>query len=100
MSIMPLSEFSGEKNESCDNRIMRWRERYYRQEAAISTLKSQRDELLAAAAEAVKAYDSHPSGIINPDDVLIWAQTTMTDAIGKLRVVTRAAIANAEKDKP
>ena len=66
----------------------------------IATLKAQRDELLAAAAEAVKAYDSHPSGIINPDDVLIWAQTTMTDAIGKLRVVTRAAIVNAEKDKP
>ena len=26
MSIMPLSEFSGEKNESRDNRVMRWRE--------------------------------------------------------------------------
>lgn len=51
MSIMPLSEFSGEKNESRENRVMRWRERYYRQESCIAALKAQRDELLAACKE-------------------------------------------------
>ena len=100
MSIMPLSEFSGEKNESRENRVMRWRERYYRQESCIATLKAQRDELLAAAnryefrelqlVEALKAYiDKYGPGYSCTD------RLAYDNAIGVL-----AAIDNAEKGKP
>lgn len=63
-------------------------------------LNAEVDRLREAINQAVKAYDSHPAGIIDTEDVLIWAQTTMTEAIGKLRVTSRAlaAIANAEKE--
>ena len=84
MSIMPLSEFSGEKNESRDNRVMRWRERYYRQESCIAALKAQRDELLGALKE-------------------ISLADTIAHSTGKYSLVVeacaesaRAAIANAE----
>jgi hypothetical protein len=88
MSIMPLSEFSGEKNESCDNRIMRWRERYYRQEAAISTLKAQRDELLAALKE------------ISLADTIAHSTGKYSLVVESCAESARAAIANAVKYKP
>jgi hypothetical protein len=55
------------------------------------------ERLRTAATEAVKAYDSHPSGIIDHDEVLAWAQTIMTKAIGNLRVVLREALASVPK---
>ena len=112
MSIMPLSEFSGEKNESRENRVMRWRERYYRRESCIATLKAQRDELLAEVEEwrAIKAaylieYAARPNGFRpgqyrgHAHDIDgIWDRDNGTLAGCKCAacMMHQAAIANAE----
>lgn len=84
MACIPLSEFEGEK-ESGYNRIMRWRDKYYRSEQALSIVKSQRDELLMAA----KAMSESVALLPAADGRILGLLPILCNL--------RAAIANAEK---